>query len=227
MKEHRLNRITSRRWLTPLASFLLLLSGCVTLDGGLIPAGPPAPGTPAQVIATWQPEVYFAPDPAHNGDESPTLVGRVYLFGPEIKYPMAGDGSLVVDMYEGAVQPGSNVSPLEEWRFDPTTFHNLLKRDAIGWGYSVPLSWGTYRPDITRVQLRVRYDPAKGTPLYAQSSSMALNNPYATPTASPNVTTSARPQGPFNPADARAGQTETRSPVVAPEAVVWPRDNSR
>jgi hypothetical protein len=186
--------ITSRRWMKPLVPFFLLLSGCVALETNVLnPAAPPAPGLPAQIVASWRPDVYFTADPVHAGAETPTLAGRVYLFGPEIKFPMTGDGSLVVDLYEGAIQPGANVAPLEEWRFNPNEFRTLLKRDAIGWGYTVLLPWGTYRPDLTQVQLKVRYEPPKGFPLFAPSSAMALNNPNAA--AAPAITTAAKPPG--------------------------------
>ena len=141
---------------------------------------PPAPGVPCQVVATWQPHVYTTQDPAHRGADTPTLVGRVYLFGPEIKYPMTGDGGLVVDLYECAAAPGTAAAgavPLEEFRYDPVTLRKFLRRDAIGWGYTVPFMWSTYRPDITRVQMKVRYEPAKGAPLYAEGGPMSIDNP--------------------------------------------------
>ncbi|HBI43872.1 MAG TPA: hypothetical protein DDY78_13635 [Planctomycetales bacterium] len=147
---------------------------------------------PCQVVATWQPQVYITQDPARNGADTPTLVGRVYLFGPEIKYPMPGDGTLVVDLYEGAVAPGSAAVPLEEFRYDPVTLRKFLRRDAIGWGYTVPFMWSTYRPDVTRVQMKVRYEPTKGTPLYAESASMAIDNPRLAAIA-PVVSQSAKP----------------------------------
>ena len=132
---------------------LILICGCVGIDtcpGGA--SAPPAPGVPCQVVATWQPHVYTTQDPARRGADTPTLVGRVYLFGPEIKYPMTGDGGLVVDLYECAAAPGTAAAgavPLEEFRYDPVTLRKFLRRDAIGWGYTVPFMWSTYRPDIT------------------------------------------------------------------------------
>jgi hypothetical protein len=120
------------------------------------------------------------------------LVGRVYLFGPEIKYPMTGDGALVVDLYEGDAAPGAAAVMKEEYRYDPVTLSKFLRRDAIGWGYTVPFMWSTYRPDVTHVQMKVRYEPAKGTPLYAENASMAIENP-AMAAGSPVVSQSAKP----------------------------------
>ena len=161
---------------TPAIGFtlpLMLLAGCVGMDTNP-PAAIPTAGAPCQLVANCRPDIYFAPDPAHGGVERPTLFGRIYLFGPEVGNPMIGDGKLVVDLYEGAVPKGAKATPLEEWQFDPVTLKGLLKRDMLGWGYTVPLPWGTYRPDITFVQVNVRYEPAKGAPIYADGAPMAI-----------------------------------------------------
>ena len=178
------------------ASFpLLILSGCVTLDPGPSSddAGKSATAAPNQLVAFWQPDVQFTPDPANGGAEKPTLFGRVYLFGPDLKYPMIGDGKLVVDLYRGPIPRDGAAQPLEEWRFDPATLKGLAKRDFLGWGYTVPLPWGTYRPDLTCVQMKVRYEPAKGAPLYADGAPMAVKN--GEQDGGPVVTESAKPHG--------------------------------
>jgi hypothetical protein len=51
--------------------------------------------------------------------------------------------------------------------------------------------WSTYRPDVTRVQMKVRYEPVKGTPLYAENASMAIENPGLA--VGPVVSQSAKP----------------------------------
>ncbi len=113
---------------------------------------------------------------------------------------MIGDGKLVVDLYQGPIPRTGDPRPLEEWRFDPATLKGLAKRDFLGWGYTVPLPWGTYRPDLTCVQMKVRYEPAKGTPLYAEGAPMAVKNadkdgiPVVTTSAKPHVSNATRPQ---------------------------------
>ncbi len=175
------------------AAVLVLTCGCVGIDSNsLSEATPPAAGTPCQIVATWQPQVYITHDPAHNGADTPTLVGRVYLFGPEIKYSMPGNGALVVDLYEGTVTPATPAVPLEEYRYDSATLSKLLRRDAIGWGYTIPFMWGTYRPDVTHVQMKVRFEPTKGTPLYTENASMAIDNP-GLPITGPAASQSAKP----------------------------------
>jgi hypothetical protein len=177
-----------RSKLALVAVMLLGSCGCVAMDSFVLDAAmPPGPHAAAQVIAMWCNQVATTPDPAHNGEPVRGLAGRVYLFGPNIDCPVTGDGSLVVDLYVEAVDhapPAQSSAPLEEWRFDRDTLHRLLRRDAVGWGYTLFLPWSTYRPDITHVYLKVRYDPRTGGPLYAASARITLNRDAGQPGAS-------------------------------------------
>jgi hypothetical protein len=161
--------------LAPLA--LLPSAGCVTL-GPLLPGSDGAAGTaPCQVVAWWSNQVMWTPDPTHGGALTPGLAGRVYLFGPEIDFPLIGDGALVVDLLDPtAVTPDGSPVLLEEWRLDRDTLKRLLKRDMVGWGYTVFLPWGTYKPEVNRIQLMVRFEPTNrpNLPLYAQSATLTL-----------------------------------------------------
>ena len=147
--------------------------GCVSLPyvSNLSGDEPPPPGQAFQVVAWWQPEVRYAADPTRNGAAIPGLAGRIYLFGQEPCHPFPGDGGFVMDLFDAS---GSQEVQLEEWRFDPDTMKRLLRRDIMGWGYTVFLPWGTYRPEIKQVRLQVRYEPPGGSPLYAQSAPLAL-----------------------------------------------------
>src|SRR5262249_49915429 len=112
----------------PLLAFLA--SGCISTDSipFLTKTAPPKPV--CQVVATWYPEVVFTPDPAHNGEPSPGLAGRVYLFGSEVGAPLTGDGSMVVDLYDDAPADKTRGSlPLEEWRLDQDTLACLKRQD--------------------------------------------------------------------------------------------------
>jgi hypothetical protein len=164
-----------RVFLPGLALLAFSSAGCVTMDpiSSLTKVAVSKPA--CQVVVTWFPEVVFTPDPAHKGEPAPGLAGRVYLFGPEIGAPLVGDGSIVVDLYEDA--PAAKARPpvpLEEWRLDRDTLARLKRKDAVGWGYTIFLPWGTYKPEITHVHLRLRYDPVGGSPLYAEGSPMIL-----------------------------------------------------
>ena len=145
--------------------------------GSLVSNEDAPPTDPAcQVVATWNNQVLFTPDPTHNGEPTPGLAGRVYLFGQTVGYPVAGNGTMVVDLFDDARPPaGKAPTPLEEWRIDKDTLQRLLRRDPIGWGYTLFLPWATYRPDITHVHLKLRYNPVNGSPLFASSAPLTLN----------------------------------------------------
>jgi hypothetical protein len=172
-----------------LALALLAGTGCVGLSpftaSNCDPCKDAPTGTPCQVTTTWHREVDFVPDPTHDGQLTPGIAGRLYLFGPEIGFPLLAEGTAVVELFDETPRPtGPNPVALEQWRVDPVTLKRLCKKDTIGWGYTLFLPWGTYRPDIGVVKLKVRFEPAKGgAPLYAPESPLTLdhsNNPAMT-----------------------------------------------
>jgi hypothetical protein len=149
------------------ALVLAVSAGCVSTDWQLF-RSEPAPGEGVcQVVATWQNSVLFTPDPANQGKMSPGLAGRMYLFGPEISFPLVGDGSLLVGLFD-ETKGGSTL--LDLWEIDAGTLKRLLKQDRIGWGYTVYLPWPRYSPEISKVRLKIEYRPAKGTPLYTENA---------------------------------------------------------
>lgn len=158
------------------ALMLTLATGCVTMDALLLGDDAPPTDPPCQVVATWTNQVIFTPDPTHNGEPTPGLAGRVYLFGQTVGRPVAGNGTLTIDLFQDAhPSAGKSPLPLEEWRIDRDTLQRLLRRDPIGWGYTLFLPWATYRPEISHVHLKVRYDPVNGTPLFASGAPLTLN----------------------------------------------------
>lgn len=187
----RLGRPSLAHCLLP---FALCLAGCVGTGPFVLPGMDKFGAAPCEVVVAWNPEVLTRPDPAHRGAPTPGLGGRMYLFGGGSDCPLTGDGCVVVDLYED-VSPNATI-PLEEWRIDKDTLKRLLRRDAVGWGYTLFLPWGTYKPEIKQVQLRLRYEPIKGAPLYAESSSVVFHqgNMTTTPSVASNATT--KPSGP-------------------------------
>jgi hypothetical protein len=137
------------------------------------------PGKPTgdvvKVMAIWRPSVISTPDPLHGGEPLLGIAGRVYMFGPDISVPLVGDGPILAELYSD--MPGAKKEPLEGWHFDKDSLKLLLKKDAAGWGYTLFLPWGTYKPDITRVHIRLRYEKPGALPIYANSDSMTLQKP--------------------------------------------------
>jgi hypothetical protein len=163
------------RLLTLLAASLL--SGCVTLDS-LVRKELTASPNVCQVVPIWDPRVTLTPDPARGGAPAPGLVGRLYLFGPTVDFPLVGDGSVVVFLYnETPAAEGKGRVLLEQWNFDADTLKRLVKRDMIGLGYTLFLPWGTHHPSITHVQMQMKYEPRQGAPLFAPPIALTLEHP--------------------------------------------------
>ncbi len=203
---------------------LLFLSGCVH-DGKLVHWAMKAPTAKVtQVVSTWNREVVFLPDIVHGGASAPGLVGRMYLFGGEdVGCPLLGDGALTVILYDDSDVPhGGESKQLEAWHYKNPELKLLLKRDIVGWGYSMFLPWSTYRPDLTSIHFKLCYQPAKGLPIYKDSGPITLDSPNCLP-----------PAGGQDAAAKKPGQQQTamNAPVPGPQlppapAAAPPRNRS-
>jgi hypothetical protein len=174
---------------------LALFPGCVAVEEFVRKDEGPV-NSVCQVVPVWDPRVTYTPDPARGGMLAPGLVGRLYLFGPKMDFPVVGDGQVLVELYKETAVPAGRVL-LEQWHFDADTLKRLLKRDMIGWGYTLFLPWGSYSADLAHVQLQVRYQPRMGAPLFAQPASVSLEHGTATPPGTPP----AAQNGPAVPGD--------------------------
>jgi hypothetical protein len=175
---------------------LLLAPGCTHTDGFMAKDATPKAGHPCQIVTTWVNKVQYAPDTMHNGAPMPGLIGRLYLFGETVDFPQVGDGAVVIDLYDDT--HGPTEQPLERWELDPVSLRKFLKKDTIGWGYSLFLPWSSCRPDVTKVRMTCRYDPATGSPLFAPASSLALEH-SPSPVVAAAVASPAAPQAPALP----------------------------
>ena len=155
---------------------LLLCAGCVTNQPWLAHKEP-VPVHISQVHSNWEGRLHVTEDVVNGGRPLAGLVGRLYLMGPDLGAGQKGDGSVVVDLYDATnVHTGTKPVRLEQWQFSQNNLDKLLRKDPIGWGYTLFLPWSTYRPDINRVQLQVTYTPAKGAALYAPPAMVTLRN---------------------------------------------------
>lgn len=132
---------------------------------------------PVQVVSTWKPEVVFVPDPANQGRPNPGLVGRVYLFQQDMGTAATWEGKLEVDLYDLGVAQGTSPTHLERWEYDGASLAKLVRKDPIGEGYTLFLPWGTYREDVQKVQLKLKFDYGGTFPLYGDTGPITLNGP--------------------------------------------------
>jgi hypothetical protein len=176
-------RVAARRGVAVAALLLALASGCVG-SGQLMPdLGTAAPPPVAQVTALWSKEVMAGVDPLNHGAPLYGLAGRILLYGSDMKNAVA-DGKLVVELWATLPeQPQAPPAWMGKWEIDRATLQaKCLKTDSLGPGYTLNLPWPTYRPDITHLEIKVRYEPAKGLPVFTSGQVLLNNGPVPTPT---------------------------------------------
>jgi hypothetical protein len=134
----------------------------------------PPTGTVSQILPMWQKQVAWSPNPLNNGAPVAALTGRIYLMAADSSgTTLEGDGTLEVVAYDCA--DPAHPAAIEGWRFDQETLKRLLSKDGLGWGYSLIMPWGTYRPDFNRIRLSVSYrHDEKTTPVTHPGDLMAM-----------------------------------------------------
>jgi hypothetical protein len=169
-----------------------------TPDAGVVPAGGTSPlasvpaslswlggkadkapkaGGPVTLAPAWRNHIDYLPDPARRGAMGPGLAGQIFAFGAN-DMPAALDGTLTVELYDETKRPaGVPANKAERWTFNRDVLKALRAVDErFGPNYVVFLPWPAYRPDVTRVRITVKYEPADGSfPIYAPETRMALD----------------------------------------------------
>src|SRR5262245_36364176 len=172
--------MTRRTWmsrftLTVALAALIGCGGCVTTETvqrpkEIIPTGPVH-----QVAARWENRVMVTQDVVHSGAPLKGIAGRVYLFGQDLGYPVQGDGMMIAELSDVAnLDKHGKPTLMERWEIPAETLKQVLRKDMLGWGYTLFLPWDTYRPDLTKVQMQVRYVPTKGLPMFTPPSVVSL-----------------------------------------------------
>ncbi|MSR52528.1 MAG: hypothetical protein EXS09_04475 [Gemmataceae bacterium] len=155
--------------LTP--KFLGLLTG----EG--LSATPAQMGEASKVTAAWNNKIVFAPDPTRGGDPMPSLIVRLWLFGPDEGTPVAPDGELLVALWDNMPKSGSGKPELKElWHIDRETAMKFRKRDAIGDGYTLLLPWSNYNIDVKQVNLVVRFNGADGRSVASAPEKLSIDH---------------------------------------------------
>jgi|GEM_PF-1550760 len=130
----------------------------------------------AEIATAWRNKIEYLPNPAANGAMQPGLAGQVFLYTADAK-PAQAQGSLIIDLIDETPRP-PGIPPItpERWEFKKDVLKNLRTLDErFGECYVVFLPWPTYRPDVTHIRLRVRYEPeGGGFPIYAPETRLIL-----------------------------------------------------
>jgi hypothetical protein len=208
---YRQNQSIRRGRLLRAASLTMVLltgiPGCLP-DSFLIDPAKTA-AAPCQISTRWGHVVQFPPDPVNNGKPTPTIAGRVYLFGKDLTTPIRAEGVMMIKLYDDSPEAVNKEEVLEAWLIDPSNLKKFERRDAAGWGYTVVLPWGTYRPDLKNVRIQVRFDITGGKDaLYSGMTPLTFENDSA-----PKVQIAHKHTGPIVPIN---GALYTPAPNAPP-----------
>jgi hypothetical protein len=129
-----------------------------------------------ELVVTWRNRIDYLPNPARNGELGPGLAGQVFLFSSNMQ-PVNADGTITVDLYDETPRPpGQPPNKPERWEFTREILKNLRSvDDRFGKDYVLFLPWPTYRFDVSRVRITVRYDAENGQTLYAPQSNITID----------------------------------------------------
>ncbi|MGF1579351.1 MAG: hypothetical protein ACFCD0_08320 [Gemmataceae bacterium] len=156
----------------PLTILFLVCPGCVSLPlwSNHKNREEPPVGEVVEIVPRWERQVIFLPDPGKDGQPGPNLAMRLYLFDKNLK-PCRADGFLEVKLsLEGPPQSPHDGKVLECWAFNKEMLCPAASKDRmIGWGYNVPLPWATYQPNLTKLQMNIKYTTKEGNILYKRS----------------------------------------------------------
>jgi len=177
-----------------LLAALLCAPGCTLDQCWTNKDGPPSAGRPCEIATAWLNRVQYTPDVTHDGESTPGLVCRMFLFDQTETQPLAGDGSVLVTLFDDTHGPATQ--PMEQWYIDPLSLKKFLKRDLVGPGYTLFLPWKSCRPDVVKVHLTCKYETANGTPLFDKVTPLTLE--YVPPPSGAPATAAA-PQQPAAP----------------------------
>jgi hypothetical protein len=140
----------------------------------------------AELITMWRNRVDYLPDPSRDGQMGAGLAGQLFLYDNRMQ-PVAAEGKLTIALYDETPRPAGQPANLPEaWEFKKEDLKKLVTMDErFGRSYALFLPWPTYRHDVTRVRIAVRYDPENGHPHYAPETRITLDT--SAPGSSPQA----------------------------------------
>jgi hypothetical protein len=144
--------------------------------------GKEKPGLPASlVVVGWRKRIEYLndPTPGKNGVMNPGLVGEMFLIAGNGQFAIP-NGPVTIELFDETPRPGKDPArpaKVGEWRFEKDVLRQLATpHEWFGKCYALFLPWPEYRPDVVKVRLTVKYEPERGIPLYAEPTTMMIDN---------------------------------------------------
>jgi hypothetical protein len=141
------------------------------------PAGVPI-GRPAELCTYWDRDLQIGPDPLHNGERMPCLVGRLILLDGKTKEKdICCEGKLRVTLYDDQPPGGGPAVKLEQWDINENNLRKMITKDSLRmWGYTLVMPTATCDNRTTKIHLHVEFMPEGGDPLYSDSGTFKLKS---------------------------------------------------
>ncbi|HVK08664.1 MAG TPA: hypothetical protein VM597_07790 [Gemmataceae bacterium] len=139
---------------------------------------PAKAGEAARLAIAWNNRIIYAPDPTRGGEPVPGLLAKVYLFGPDEKVPLKGEGELLVAAWDHTSSvTGGSPRLMELWHIDPVAARKFQKADFMdGFAYTLFLPFSNYHVDLKQINMVVRYDGADGRSLVASPETVTIDH---------------------------------------------------
>ncbi len=150
--------------------------GCHTTNPSLrASAAPRTDGSISRVVVLWSEAVL-------RQDNVPVVqgfAGKVYLFGPNSSQPVTAPGKFTVYAYNDskdaeAASEKKDAKPDRVWEIKEADLQALLKKDAIGWSYSLWLPYDQPAPKERRCTLILSFVPDHGPRVLSESALVTL-----------------------------------------------------
>ena len=139
-----------------------------------------APTVEARIEATWDSKLKYYKEPTSAGAKTTTppsadcaVSGHVRLVLPEKE----ADGLLTVTLYDCTPQPGPDEPRLNcEWHIEGMMLKHFRTENVADPEYTFVLPWDTYKKDMTKVRIDMKYEPKTGTTLNIQGEVLTLDH---------------------------------------------------
>jgi hypothetical protein len=168
------------------ATITLLLLGCGSLPTrAKFVSIPQKSSSVSRVVVLWSEGVLRQANlPVSQG-----FAAKVYLFGPDATEATTSQGKFKVYAYDdtnAANRDKPGAKPDRTWEVDLADLKELMKKDAIGWSYSLWLPFSPPADSERRCSLILCFVPDKGSPVISDSTLVTLP---AVRSARPGATT--------------------------------------